>query len=216
MENVVATAKSAENELVIYARITNFDGLNSASKIINQEQYEVKTEKGKVRVRKETVDGVESYTQTTKVKSQSENVASNQEYTITIDREYFDAFKSIATSCMVKVRYLFPLKKLAMVDQAEDGATTNVTHTEPDIFFEVDVFSDPDGNRYSWCKIDLELDSIIEMADKKLDDDVKLKIVAKISDLEFKPVEGFVESQATDVQKKILDYLYKDVFTVKT
>lgn len=217
-----ATAVSAENEVVIYGRITNFSGLEKAVKVVHQEQYELKPakkgdkpDKGKIRVRKETIMGVETYTLTTKVTGDSSEMASNKEYTIAIDREFFDAFKAIANSGMIKTRYYFPLAKMEIMDHSKSTVEASSVHNEPEAFYEVDVFSRPDGMRFTWCKIDLELDEVMKLAFANLPDNAKLKIVAKVSDLPFLPVESFTGKDATPEQNKLLDWLYKEVFTTR-
>lgn len=204
----MTTNISAENEIAIYARITNFSGLEKATRIIEQEQYEIKSGiKGKIRVRKETFQQVDTYTLTTKVSSPSNSSVSNTEFTISIDREFFDSFRQIANKGMKKSRYMFPISQLII----DNRPLKNL----PETYFEVDVFTRPDGLKFSWCKIDLELDNILRSISKKLDDEFKLKIIARISDLSFKPVEMFIGDQATEEQNKLLDVLFKEVFTIK-
>ena len=203
--SIPATIISEENELTIYCKITDFDGLSQAVQVLTQTQYEIKspTGKGKIRVRSERDGrGLSTYTLTTKVKNEDKNVASNTEYTTIIDNEYFDAFKAIAGKGQSKDRYLFPVTKITA-----DNTAADISKNES--YFEVDIFADATGSRYVWCKIDLEIDSILELTDKSLTTDIdKVKITAKISNLPFKPVEAFTEETATEEQKKFISVLY--------
>jgi hypothetical protein len=220
MSNAVATTKSPENEISIYCRITHFPGLEEASKIIEQEQYEIKPKfdekpKGKIRVRKETnSDGLVSYQQTIKLDNNNPTYDSSDELTIDIDKEFFDAFKIIASSGMIKTRHNFLFKKATITKEEETHHVNNLIGDDG-AKYEVDVFKDEEGNRFSWCKIDLELDLLTKTLIDKADSDATLKIVAKISDLPFKPVDIFIGKSATEAQKRTLDYLYKNVFTIK-
>jgi hypothetical protein len=204
--SIPATIISEENEITIYCQISDFKGLDQAVRVLHQEQYEIKspTGNGKIRVRAES-DGENAvtYSLTTKVKSTEENVVSNTEYTTIIDREYFDAFKAIAGKGQTKKRYLFPIKNVNV-----DGDGVDITRLES--YYEVDIFSSLNGSRYVWCKIDLELDSLLEVTDKTLTKNVeKVKIIAKVTGLPFKPTDVFMEETATDIQKDFIKYLYE-------
>lgn len=202
--SIPATIISEENEITIYCQISDFKGLDQAVQVLEQEQYEIKSPGGggKIRVRAETTGEQTVFTLTTKVKSNEVSVASNTEYTVIIDKEFFDSFKVISGKGQKKKRYLFPIKRVSVDDAAIDIS-------KEESFYEVDVFSDLSGNRYAWCKIDLEIDGLLELTDKTLTTDTdKVKIIAKISDLPFKPVEGFTEETATDEQKNLIAILY--------
>lgn len=216
-----ATATSSENELLIYGEMTFPEGLKQAERVIVQEQYELKApkisgvSKGKIRVRKETENGIDQYTMTTKVSADSKTHFSNEEYTISIDREYFDAFKSIATSGMKKTRYLFPVRQVTIHDpnKGEDGKSA--VFKNPDAFYEVDVFTHPNGTLYAWVKIDLEMDNIMELVKGAMDDEATLRLTAIVTSLPIKPVKVFLDKKATAGEKLLLDTLYKEVFTIQ-
>ena len=222
MENLPPslTTKTRESEVAIYALIKDINGLKRADKIIHQEQYEIKSTRpnspgGKIRVRKETFEDVDTYTQTVKVSGKKVGVISDDvEYTINIDKEMFEAFKAVASSGMIKTRHVFNLKKVKFTDESEDSKVSAV-FKKPDAAYEVDVFSNAEGLTFGWCKIDLELDVINDLVRKRIDEEAKIKIVAKVSGLPFKPEQCFIAETATEEQKKILDYLYKEVFTIR-
>lgn len=219
------TIISAENEITIYARITNFAGLEQASKILYQEQYEISSpdkgvrspNKGKIRVRSESVGkGLTTYSLTTKVKSHTDNCDSNKEYTIPIDREYFDAFKAIADSGMKKHRYIFPFSKFTINTEDKILQANKEALIELDGKYEVDVFT-LDGNvRYAYCKIDLEVDGIVKLSNTVIDSNTKLKLTANIFNLPFKPIDFFTKESATEKETELMNYLYKHIFTIQT
>ena len=230
MNTVNATVVNKENEVVIYGRITDFTGLNQATQVLVQEQYEIKPihpgdKKGKIRVRREMTGGVETYTMTTKVDDGIAGLSSNKEYTIGIDREMFDAFKSIASSGMKKTRYVFPIKQTSETPVVPEGAqapeVTDVTAPPiPEVQnlgnWEVDVFTSPDGTEYAYCKIDMEIDNLAEQNNVDIEKGEKLKVVAKVSELPIKLADFFVGAQATAEQNQLLDFLYQRVFTLKS
>lgn len=222
MENATPslTTKSNESEVAIYALIKNISGLKRADKIVYQEQYEIKSTRqnspgGKIRVRKETFEGVDTYTQTVKVRGKKIGVVTDDiEYTINIDKEMFEAFKVVASSGMIKTRHIFNLKKIKFTDESEDSKVSAI-FKKPAAAYEVDVFSNAEGLTFGWCKIDLELDVINDLVRKRIDEETNIKIVAKVSGLPFKPEQCFIADTATEEQKKILEYLYKEVFTIE-
>jgi hypothetical protein len=218
MSNI--TSKSSEKEVTIYGIIKNTDGLKKADKIIEQEQYEIKPDKkqglgGKIRVRKETIGEQVTYEMTVKVKQAQSVVDHSMEYTVPIDSEMFQAFKSIASSGMIKTRYVFNIKRVKFVDESDEDTKVSALFKKPDAAYEVDVFHDAEGFAFGWCKIDLELDVINDLVRQKIDTDSKIKIIAKISKLPFKPENCFIGSMADERQKLLLDDLYTHVFTVK-
>ena len=227
MQTAMATATSPENEITVYAKMTNLEGLKEASVIELHEQYEMKPAtktlpdgsntagKGKIRVRKTTTGEVVRYEMTTKVKTSAGKLDSNMEYTVPIDVEYFNAFKSICSSGMTKTRYLFPINKTVLTGISEGETDISFAVKKKQACYQVDVFSDPEGNTYSWCKIDIEIDAITEVVFDRISDDTNLKIVAKVSSLPFGPKEMFIGRSATEEQKKLMDYLYENMFTIK-
>lgn len=208
---IVATHISDEDELAIYCKITNFAGLEKADKVVVQEQYSVKTKekgshKGSIRVRKETINSVDSYTVTTKVEKLNTTFSSNTEYSREVDREFFDAFKSISNSGMIKTRYTFNAKSIKVDDSDIIPEGTK---------FEVDVFKDNAGNLFSWCKIDVEFNSVLNQLKQVTTQEQKIKFILAISKLPINPVEVFTNKSADLTQRQILDHLYKHVFTIQ-
>jgi hypothetical protein len=82
---------------VVYCKINNFDGLKNASYKESQEQWEVKSRNGKIRVRKTTVADLESkYSMAIKVKDKSAGFEGNKEVEFDISADAFEALKAIA------------------------------------------------------------------------------------------------------------------------
>lgn len=134
---------SKEIEHVFYARITDFKQLERADSKVRQEQWEIKlpftkenAAKGSLRVRsiKES-DKPTQYVFTSKL-SLNES-GDKMEVSLDTTAEQFVTFKFLAAQGMVKDRYTFNL---------ENG-----------LKWEIDVFVDPTGGYFQWCKIDFEV-----------------------------------------------------------
>jgi len=161
-----AQAKSkSEDEIVIYAEITDFSGLSQAEGMEHHEQWEIRpggasAQRGRFRVRKTVTGGKESFALTIKLKQESETLTSNLETPdASLNQAQFDAFKSIAEKGFIKDRYFFPAN---VVITTEDAQVVDI----PDLKWEVDMFyngrthtdTDPHTQKYHrWCKIDLEV-----------------------------------------------------------
>jgi len=132
-----------EIEYVFYARITDFKQLEKANSKVRQEQWEIKVPlagdnaaKGTIRVRSEKQENEDpQYILTTKIAINEKG--DKMEVSIPSTAEQFVQFKFLSNSGMRKDRYSF---------KAEDG-----------LVWEVDVFLDPKGGYYQWCKIDFEV-----------------------------------------------------------
>ena len=87
---------SQETEVVIYAKITNPDGLTQAVHIEQHEQAQIKSAKGSVRIRKITVEGKEPvYEMTSKEKQKAQGVQSNIETTERINEKVYNLFMAV-------------------------------------------------------------------------------------------------------------------------
>ena len=203
-----------EREIVVYAKITNFDGLHRSKRRVYQEQYTLKSESGSpqdgaVRVRK-TIDGNQvTYEQTVKAKvgEAEQGIQNSNEESVPIGEPFFTVFKGLSAKRMVKDRYYFPFSEV----HVKHGENTSVLSV-PDSFFEVDVFHKADGSLHEWCKIDIELGNLEKALANFPEHISRYDIRAVISSLPFKPIEYFTESLATESQKKVLSDLYTNVF----
>lgn len=132
-----------EIEYVFYARITDFKQLEKADSKVRHEQWEIKlpftkdnAAKGSMRVRSiKEVDKPMQYVYTSKLSLNE--TGDKMEVSLDTTAEQFIIFKFLAVQGMIKDRYTFNL---------ENG-----------LKWEIDVFHDPDGGYYQWCKIDFEV-----------------------------------------------------------
>jgi len=216
---VEAPAKIAkpETELVVYCRISYFEGLKEAVKKERHDQYEIKSSqeisgnKGCVRVRKTTdSDGIK-YVLTNKVRTENDNLSVAEEFNLDITEEQFEMFTKIAPSKTIKDRFIFLVKNVSINKFGDESVQIEV----PELKFEVDVFPKEDGGYHEWCKIDIEIDPLLEVINKTGNDIEEFNLNIKVNHLPFKPLESFVGSEATDEEKKILDNFYQNIFKVK-
>ena len=200
-----------EDEIVFYAKMSNPDGLKLASAKEAQEQWEVKTQKGKVRVRKTTKDGLEpTYEMTFKKKSANAGLEGSIEQSNPCSEDIFNSFKSIANSGMIKDRYKFPVTSV----QIKTASGLSDIEIE-DVFYEVDVFFNPDNTYNLWVKIDLEMNDILDGLKVSQPDLGEFNLNVKLLNLPFKPVEVIINKDISDEDKARVDKLYDEVFLSK-
>lgn len=200
-----------EDEIVFYAKMTNPDGLKLASAKEHHDQWEIKTQKGKVRVRKTVKDGLEpTYSMTFKKKSKNAGIDGSVEQTNAIDEMTFINFSQIANNGMIKDRFKFPVTSV----QIKTSAGLEDIEVQ-DTFYEVDVFFNPDDTYNLYVKIDLEVNPILEALKIKKPDLGEFNLNVKMMDLPFKPVDVIISTNITDEQKQIVDRLYEEVFITK-
>lgn len=206
-----------ETELVIYCKIGFFEGLKEAVKKERHDQYEIKSSqeisgnKGCVRVRKTTdSDGVK-FVMTNKVRTENDNLSVAEEFNLEITEEQFVMFTKIAPCKTIKDRFIFLVKNITINKFGDESFQIEV----PELKFEVDVFPKEEGGYHDWCKIDVELDPLIEVVNTTGKGIEEFNLNIKVNHLPFKPTESFVGSEATDEQNKILDMFYQEIFTMK-
>lgn len=130
-----------EIEYVFIVEVDNYDEVRKlATSVQSMEQWEIKSKhentgtRGAVRVRainnKEFMLGVKVY---------SPDGISADEHEISVSRDMFEAYKKLAPMGTKKRRYSIK----------DDGGLT----------WEVDVYTDENGNEIPWCKVDLEVRS---------------------------------------------------------
>ena len=121
------TEVKREDEIVIYARINDFEGLKKADSKEGQEQWQVNAPFGKIRVRKTTVGDLEGkYTQAIKTRDSQVGIAGGTELEFEVDVNVFEAFKSIADNGMIKDRYVFNASNITAMD--DSGKEKNDTY----------------------------------------------------------------------------------------
>lgn len=216
-EEAPAKVAKPETELVVYCKISYFEGLKEAIKKERHDQYEIKSKqevsgnKGCVRVRKTTdSDGVK-YVLTNKVRTENDNLSVAEEFNLDISEEQFEMFTKIAPNKTIKDRFIFSVKNITLNKFGDETIQIEV----PELKFEVDVFPKEEGGYHEWCKIDIEIDPLLEVINSTGNDIGEFNLNIKVNHLPFKPVESFVGSEANEEQNKILDMFYQEIFCVK-
>ena len=201
-----------ENEITIYAKIGNMEGLNQASFIEKQEQAEIKTDIGKARVRKIIQNGrVPVFELTTKRPISLNAVKRNRERTKKINEELYDMFIDVCPVFQSKTRYVFKSEKITIKRENLEAVITTT-----DLKFEVDVFTKADGSISEWCKIDLEIDAINKILKENNIGVKDVKLIACISSLPFEPNNIVIDDgKDEDADKKeLISALWKYEFLI--
>lgn len=209
MESNEAVQKQ-ETEIVIYSKITEPARLEECSSREEHVQLETNFINGqRCRVRKVTKDGKDSYTLTMKVKSAADHtgVAASTEYSAEIDEDFFNAFEQVAVRKLVKTRYKFSSENVRMSMVAGEETRDIVI---PNIEYEVDVYKKTDGNICEWCKIDVEVDNILNYVNSNHKDVTDIKLNVKVSQLPFAPNSSILSHAATDEQRIKIDEIQKE------
>lgn len=141
-----------ETEYTLYARIVDLSILDKADSKEDQEQWQITIDKtdvnaasARMRVRKTTDQNGIQYVFTNKTKAK----VGEDEVSIEATEDMFKQFKMVSDSGMVKRRFIFAIRDL-------------------NLKWEVDMFFNPDGSYFEWCKIDLEVPQELFTSDFKL------------------------------------------------
>lgn len=201
--------ESVETELMFFGRAKNLDDLSGASAVEIQEQLEGAFQNGtrcRARMTKAPGNGAKRYQMTMKIPRESEHgVKSVTEHTVDIDYDFFEAFRGASHRCVKKVRAKFPTQKVELKMRVE-GQDRIITG--PELFYEVDIFKDKQGEAYEWVKIDLELDALLAFAERELPG---MTITFDV-DLSRIPLDLYDVFDGKDPTKKdIIDQLWADV-----
>lgn len=200
-----------EDELVMYGKITDFEGLKSATKKECHEQWEIRTKHGRVRVRKTTREGLDPiFDLTFKTKSTNAGIDGNMEQTMDIDETMFNSFKQLAELGMVKDRYCFEVESIE-VKNASGVRDIKVT----DMFYEVDVYFNEDGSYNENAKIDLEMNPLLDQINTNHKDLGDFNLNVKLSHLPMKLSNVILSRGASESDQKIISNLYDTVFLKK-
>lgn len=202
-----------EEEITIYAKIGNMEGLTQASMIEPQEQAEVKTPRGRIRIRKIALNGRQPvYELTTKRPIAIGAIRKDRERTRRINEDVYSMFMDVVPNFMSKTRYVFKTERLII----KRGDMEAVIQTS-DLAFEVDVFTKADGSISPWCKIDIETQKIAEILEKNNVTVDKIKLIASISKLPFAPNHIVIDNKAVDdpERKALIRGLYEHEFLIK-
>ena len=207
---VEAISSEREDEITLYARIGNRDGLAKATQVIEQEQAQLKTPKGGVRVRKFREGRNWAYEMTTKTKLSDTGSVVNQEQTTEITSDVYRLFLSACQTKMVKSRFVFPIERCTV-----KNATLNAEVVLEGLKWEVDVFQTPEGLMSEWCKIDLEITTLrkqLKAAGLKVKD---LKLALKVTGLPIDPLAYFYDDGAkSGDMRELVSTIYATQFLI--
>lgn len=208
MESDNESVKAIETEVVIYATIGNPEGLNEAASKEEHVQLEAKFTKegGRSRVRKVIKDDDTDYIYTIKFKQkeESDQASASVEHNVEVDADFFEAFKAVSERALKKTRYTFNSESVTLkLQNGEEEQDIEI----PNVQYEVDVYTKADGSISDWCKIDIEVDNIINYIAKHHKDLEGWKLKVKVSHLPFNPSECILGSEANteDNEKKVDD-----------
>ena len=202
--------KAKETEIVVYSKINHFDGLEEAQSIEHHLQYETRFEnKGRSRVRRVTKGDQVSYFFTMKIPTDDAGLFSTTEYTVEVDVDFFEGFGAIATRKIDKTRYVFTSQKVDMTLASENTeANVNLPHVK----YEIDVFNNDQGNPVDWCKIDIEIDGLLDHLSAELPEAGIGKLKLKVSHLPFKPTNSILMTNASEEQQAFVKQLWDTQF----
>lgn len=226
-EDKVDTKTASEDEIVLYAHIGNFVGLNEAESYEFHEQWEIRPDnkKGRFRIRatateprpifKENGEVVRSrqiknfnYELTIKIPNSNDNLTSTEETKATTTAEAFEALKALSSKGMTKERFTFKVSSVSVSD--------DVNTFEADLYWEVDVFPDGKGFYHPWCKIDLEINKLLDKLPKLLNQvDKKYSLTIKPSKLPLGLTNILEGSNKDSVVKEKISALYDEYFLTK-
>lgn len=204
-----------ETELTIFAKIGNHEGLRQATSQEAQLQITAKLGLGDhtCRVRRSTINDEVKYVYTFKVENGtgSDSVASKREHNVDVNEDFFNDFKNVADFQQDKIRYIFESEKITLTyHENNDDKVIDI----PDIKYEIDVFKKADGQLSEWCKIDIEIDTMMQYLEHNYPEIKNIKLNIKISHLPFAPEESFLAMPSDiDAMGRVND-LYETEFTV--
>ena len=187
-----------ETEVAIYCKIGDMDGLKNCDHQESQVQLEGQFSTGtKCRVRSVSVEGKDTqYFFTFKIRGdQDDGIDSAVEHTVQVDLHFFEGFKKVAERMLVKTRYVFHSKDVTLKIKKDDD---DELITIPNIEYEVDVYETEDGSTSTWCKIDVELDSILDHLDQHHPEVKGIALNIKVNHLPFKPTGAILGSSVAD------------------
>lgn len=204
-----------ENEIAIFAKIGNLDGLKDAISVEKQIQVTAKLglEDNFCRVRRSVLNNEVKYVYTFKIKnrSQLDSVTSKRENNVNVNEDFFNDFKLVADKLQDKVRYVFHSDKITLsYRENEEDKVINV----PDLKYEVDVFMKADGALSEWCKIDIEVDQLMQFVDHNYPELKNVKLNIKVSHLPFEPTETFLKVDSDAAIMSRINDLYENHFTI--
>lgn len=208
-------AEAPEEEITIYAKITDFSGLEQANSQQHHIQAEIQSDNGnRIRVRKTTIEGQEPiYEMTTKTNCSNDNgVSALLESTYGIDEDMFNSFVKVAGKYIDKTRYCFNIEGITVTDE-EGEKSVDVG----DLKYEVDVFKNGQGQVCQWCKIDIEVQKLPGLIENAGIDADQLKLRFNASKLPFSPEEFILtgDDSTSEEDKMKVKELFQNEFQIQ-
>lgn len=197
--------KNNETEVIIYARIGNVTGLSSADVVESQQQYETKYSNG-IPCRIRTIDN-RNPVYTLKIRDEKSKLAKAEEYHQHVTQEFLEGFKYAADHWLNKRRLIFHSNNVTM-GAVIDGVAKAIVL--PSVDYEVDLYYKSDGTLSPWCKIELEVDKLLEHVKEYSNKPVNLKL--SVSTLPFEPMDIILMPNATEDQKAFVNNLWEKEF----
>lgn len=213
LEEKVETSEKMETEVIVYAKIDNFEGLHGADNTEEQFQLQGEFSNGiRCRVRRVTIDEQAKYYFTYKLPTQNkEGLEANIEHTAEVDKDFFDGFKSVAKTAVNKTRYKFDSRSVTMTINVDGEDKVIVL---PNIQYEVDVYRDRNGEYIDWCKIDVEVDVILNFIKSNYPEYESMRLSVKTNHLPFQPVTPIMAQSANEEQRAFIDSLWDEKFNL--
>lgn len=200
-----------EDEVVIYVKINDFEGLKKAQSKESHEQWQVKAPFGTIRVRKTSTGDLEpQYSMAIKTRDNNAGIQGGTETPVNITQDVFEAFKQIADNGMIKDRYCFAPTKTTIKD---DSGKKNIADSE--LIYEVDVYPDGNGGYHPYAKIDVEINGLLDKAKETSPNVTTANLTISVSDLPFKPSEPIVGNTDNPEEKVKITRLYDQYFLTK-
>jgi len=202
------TNKSSENEIVVYAKLLSMAGLSTLTPI-RQVQIQGRFIDGtRCRVRKTTkvIDGgsKDDYEFTFKVKDISKKYDSCIEYNTVVNSDFLEGFIGTAECVVIKDRYIINSTSVTL---AIDGESILL----PNLAYEIDIFFNEEGIALDWCKIDIEVDALLDHIDLNYADisQINLRLALTNPSIGLELSDIIVGPNATDDELLIIDNIWE-------
>lgn len=204
-----------ETELCFYGLVTKPEGYEQAVDFEDHEQWEFTPPHSgegrppRQRVRKTSREDGVRFDQTIKTPTGSATVEhGNEEETVQITESFFEAWKlAFPERGLFKRRYVYLTKNITVSHAGKSVVL-------PELKYEVDVFTNPQGQRSAWVKIDVELDNILPILKQEFPDMGKIDIKISFDNLPLGLTDVFAAVNLDDAHKAALDAFWK-AFTHK-
>lgn len=205
------STKAMETEVVMYAHIGDPAGLDQCTSKERHVQVEGTLSTGvRCRVRHVNKGGQDSYSFTYKLKTDAaeggSSVEASIEHTVPVDQPFFHDFVKAAERIILKTRYIFDSQRITMTLNKDEEEPQVIEI--PNVQFEVDVF-DGQPEDGMWCKIDLEVDNILNFLKANYPQVQKMALTTTVTTLPFKPGNILLSHSADEAVKEKISELWK-------